>query len=249
MSELNFARSFLTTLDSKATKYQPDHVFNPQTFATRIPFTLPRLSHPPHPNPPTTSSAPAPGSEPPPRTITIVLKSARNPNLSLTLPSSNPQTTTISALRAAVQSALGGPTVDDSKIKILWNKKPVPTAKKTVADALDNPLSPASEVEFGVMVMGGAPDPPQQAQPVLTSTPAAGAQVSASVLAATEGLQKTKSPPVVQAPSGREVLSKPQFWTDLQGFLQQRLRDEEARLLMRAFEEAWRNVDKATSNL
>jgi hypothetical protein len=43
MSELNFAKTFLTTLDGKTTKYSPDHVFDPKTFATRIPV---RVRHP-----------------------------------------------------------------------------------------------------------------------------------------------------------------------------------------------------------
>jgi hypothetical protein len=37
MSELNFAKSFLTALDAKATKYPSDHVFDPKTFPPRIP--------------------------------------------------------------------------------------------------------------------------------------------------------------------------------------------------------------------
>jgi hypothetical protein len=37
MSELNFAKTFLTSLDVKTTKYPSDHVFDPKTFATRIP--------------------------------------------------------------------------------------------------------------------------------------------------------------------------------------------------------------------
>src|SRR5436305_10115492 len=37
MSELNFAKTFLTALDAKPTKYNSDHVFDPKTFATRIP--------------------------------------------------------------------------------------------------------------------------------------------------------------------------------------------------------------------
>ena len=37
MSELSFAKTFLTTLDAKPTKYSSDYVFDPKTFATRIP--------------------------------------------------------------------------------------------------------------------------------------------------------------------------------------------------------------------
>jgi hypothetical protein len=37
MSELNFAKSFLTALDAKTTKYPSDHAFDPKTFPLRIP--------------------------------------------------------------------------------------------------------------------------------------------------------------------------------------------------------------------
>jgi hypothetical protein len=37
MSELSFAKSFLTALDAKTTKYPSDHVFDSKTFPLRIP--------------------------------------------------------------------------------------------------------------------------------------------------------------------------------------------------------------------
>jgi hypothetical protein len=44
MSELSFAKTFLTTLDAKNTKYSPNHVFDPKTFQTRIPLCVPESS-------------------------------------------------------------------------------------------------------------------------------------------------------------------------------------------------------------
>src|SRR3954447_12676419 len=44
MSELNFAKSFLTALDAKTTKYPSDHVFDPKTFPPRIPVCSVLLS-------------------------------------------------------------------------------------------------------------------------------------------------------------------------------------------------------------
>ena len=41
MGDLQFAKQFLTSLDNKPTKYQPDHVFDPKTFQMRIPVSLP----------------------------------------------------------------------------------------------------------------------------------------------------------------------------------------------------------------
>lgn len=40
MTEVSFAKSFLSTLDNKTTKYQPDHQFDPATFGVRIPVGL-----------------------------------------------------------------------------------------------------------------------------------------------------------------------------------------------------------------
>lgn len=37
MTEVAFAKSFLTTLDSKPTKYQADHVFDVASIGTRTP--------------------------------------------------------------------------------------------------------------------------------------------------------------------------------------------------------------------
>ncbi|KIX09735.1 uncharacterized protein Z518_00816 [Rhinocladiella mackenziei CBS 650.93] len=258
MGDLQFAKQFLTALDSKPTKYQADHVFDPQTFQMRIPYTLPKLSNPPHPPPPKTTpaSAPAPGSESANPTVTITMKSARNPNMTLTLTSIDPTSTTIQALKEQIQSYLGGPTVVHlEKIKVLLNKKPVPPSKKTVTDALDE-KSPRGTVEFGVMVMGGAPDPPPQKQtqtrtrapvPVETEMAAAPASEKAAVEAeekstvssAMEGVETTTT----SAEATREsVLETAEFWTDLQGFLEQRIRDQaEAVRLRGVFEQAWRS--------
>jgi hypothetical protein len=46
--------------------------------------------------------------------------------------------------------------VSVEKIKILYNKKLVPASKKTIVDAVND--GARKEIEFGVMVMGGAPD-------------------------------------------------------------------------------------------
>lgn len=149
-------------------------------------YTLPKLSNPPHPPPPksTPSAAPAPGSESAVPTITLVLKSGRNPNMTLTIPSVSPLSTSIHGVKEQIQSYLGGPSVVHlDKIKVLLNKKPVPPSKKTVADALDGSGVDIrqGQVEMGVMVMGGAPDPPPQEYmpPTLDAALTAAASVSA----------------------------------------------------------------------
>ncbi|KAL2423923.1 hypothetical protein ABEF95_009977 [Exophiala dermatitidis] len=261
MGDLQFAKQFLTTLDNKPNKYPSDYAFDPKTFQMRIPYTLPRLSHPPHPLPPKTApSAPAPGSESAASTVTVTLKSARNPNMILVVPSVDPTTTTIHALKEQIQSYLGGPTVVHlDKIKVLWNKKPVPPSKRTVAEALDQ-KTVEGNIEFGVMVMGGAPDPPPQTPLSIPEPQMAGAPLSekAAVEAeqnkpeptAMEGVESssTTTSAVVQPGevSGQDVLRTTEFWVDLQGFLEQRVRDQaEAASLRELFERAWRSTTSA----
>lgn len=260
MGELQFAKTFLTTVDSKSTKYQPDHVFDPKTFALRSPYTLPKLSSPPHPPPPSTGPAPAPtpGSETATQPITLTLKSSRNPAMTLTL-TDLPPSTLISDLKSQIHTHLGGSSVVSlDKIKILAAKKPIPPSKKTVAEVLsDSPLS--KDVELGIMVMGGAPDP----LPPAPTTLFAGSQTKAAEDAPAEasseapepvdeqpmeGLEKAKSPPVVQpgGMSGKLVLATDGFWTDLEGFLEQRLKDRDgAKELGGVFRRAWESSQAA----
>jgi hypothetical protein len=137
--------------------------------------------------------------------------------------------------------------VNLEKIKILHNKKPIPASKKTIADAVDKA---GKEIEFGVMVMGGAPDQiksPAEAVPTTNAFSAAQAPEPADVTTTPmEGVEKVTSPPISIAaegsrPSGVEVLKQAEFWDDLQGFLGQRLRDQgEAGRLRKVFEGAWR---------
>jgi hypothetical protein len=261
MGELQFAKTFLTTVDSKSTKYQADHVFDPKTFATRVPYTLPKLSSPPHPPPPSTGPAPAPppGSETATQHITLTLKSARNPAMTLTL-TDLPPSTLISDLKSQVHTHLGGSSaVSLDKIKILSSKKPIPPSKKTVAEVLaDSP--PSKDV---IMVMGGAPDPPPSAPTTLfagSQAKAAGpgsedvaAEAASKVPEPVdeqpmEGLEKTKSPPFVQpgGMSGKIVLATDGFWTDLEGFLEQRLKDRDgAKELGGVFRRAWESSQAA----
>lgn len=172
--------------------------------------------------------------------------------MTLKLSSLNPTTTTIQSLKEQVQSYLGGPSVVGiDKIKVLLNKKPVPPSKKTVSDALDDKSAPR-EIDFGVMIMGGAPDPPPQqssAAPTLATgtesekAAAEAAQRTSSQPTPMEGVETTKPAPGPVQPgtaSGASVLESAAFWEDLQGFLEQRIRDQsEAQILRALFEKAW----------
>ncbi|KAK7888412.1 hypothetical protein LTR67_008758 [Exophiala xenobiotica] len=253
MGDLQFAKQFLTSLDNKSTKYQADHVFDPKTYQMRIPYTLPKLSCPPHPQPPKTKpvSAPAPGSESAKSTVSLTLKSARNPTMTLTLPQMDPSSTTVQSLKEQVQSHLGGSgVVQIDKIKLLLNKKPIPPSKKTVAEALDEKEA-KGDIELGVMVMGGAPDPPPQVQVPPADMAGAPEREKAAVEAESrptpmEGVEtvqaESRAPVQPGQTSGEIVLQTDEFWNDLQGFLEQRIRDQgEAVRLRGVFERAWKS--------
>ncbi|KAJ0418263.1 cell-cycle control medial ring component [Aspergillus carlsbadensis] len=222
MSELAFAKSFLSTLDSRPVKLRPDYVHEQET--PRAPYLLPRLQPPRPEMPKKTRTSAAPGSS---KSISITLKSARNPVLEFTLPNAPLATTTISDLKDAIRERTLETSSDNKvaldKVKILYKRKPVTGTGKTVGEILaDAGEGTEKEVEFGVMVMGGARVAEAEGQK----------QEGAG------GGEATVKPAV--GPSGEEVLMTEQFWVDLQGYLTQRLKDEElAKRLRGVFGDAW----------
>lgn len=188
-------------------------------------YTLPRLQAP-HPEmPKKVKKAQAPGSS---KSITVNIKSARNPALEFSLPNAPISTTSVQDIRDAVKQrvtdAEGNPVALD-KIKILYRRKPVTGTGKTVAEILaDEPemLTGGKGVEFGVMILGGA-----KAIDVAEAQPA------------TEARDESPPKPAI-GPSGAELVQTEAFWDDLQGFLGQRLKDEdEAKKLRELFKSAW----------
>jgi len=171
-----------------------------------------------------TRATAAPGSS---KSITVHLKSARNPPLEFTLLKAPLSTTSVEDLKDAVRERVAdasGNKVSVEKIKILYKRKPV--SGKTVSEVLaDEPelLSGGKEVEFGVMVMGGA----------TVVEPVSGDRTAG------EGEGEVTAKPVVGL-SGEDVLETEAFWDDLQGFLMQRVKDvEEAKRLKALFKGAW----------
>lgn len=169
----------------------------------------------------------APGSS---KSITIHLKSTRNPTLEFTLPTAPLSTTSVEDLKDAVRERVADAQdnkVAVEKIKILYKRKPV--SGKTVSEVLaDEPemLAGGKEVEFGVMIMGGAK----------VVEPGAVAEKGEEE---GQGQGQTTAKPVV-GPSGEDVLETEAFWDDLQGFLMQRVKDvEEAKKLRALFKDAW----------
>ncbi|KAI9370518.1 cell-cycle control medial ring component [Aspergillus egyptiacus] len=235
MSELAFAKSFLSALDSRPIKLRADYVHSEET--PRAPYLLPRLQPPRPEMPKKTKKSSVPGSA---KAISVTLKSARNPVLEVNLPNAPLSTTTVSDLKDAIRDRI----VDNSdnrvsldKIKILYKKKPVTGTGKTVAEVVrdageDELLSGGGSVEFGVMVMGGAR--------VVEGGGAEGQEENeGQVHGHMTGASETTAKAAV-GPSGQAVLETEQFWDDLQGYLGQRLKDaEEAERLRGLFKEAW----------
>ena len=201
MTELSFAKIFLSSLDSRPLKLQPDYTANPKTVELNGPYTLPKM---PTPFKRATPSGLVDEAAQKPRVLNVTLKSSRNPVLSLSLPSTDLGSTVLD-FKQKVASNLKLEATE--KIRILYNKKPagdVKTLKELVGDA---PLQAGQEIELGVMVMGY-----KEAEVAKTED---------STMANADGDSS-----VAQGPSGEEVLSAEEFWTDLKGFLLQRIRDE-----------------------
>ncbi|EAW14942.1 uncharacterized protein ACLA_003550 [Aspergillus clavatus NRRL 1] len=226
MTEVSFVKSFLAALDSRPVKIRADYVFDPEQVGLRVPYTLPRLQSP-HPEmPKKVHKTQAPGSS---KSITVHLKSARNPALEFSLPNTALSTTSVQDLKDAVRERVTdaqGNKVPLDKIKVLYKRKPV--AGKTVAEVLaDEPgmLAGGKEVEFGVMIMGGAQVVQGESAPV------------------EQAVEEQAPPKPAVGPSGESVVATEAFWDDLQGFLEQRVKDfDEAKKLRKLFNEAWRST-------
>lgn len=146
-----------------------------------------------------------------------------------TIPLSNiePSKTSIYDLKNSYSTAT---SIPHAKIKILYKKKPV-TDSKSVADVLGGDAG--AEVEFGVMVMGGA-----------VASPAGTPVQSPPAVAPSEADKGLASGPGAGAasvgPSGKEILATEEFWGDLKNFVLQRTKDEaESERLLGVFRGAW----------
>ncbi|BDD58915.1 hypothetical protein MPDQ_002312 [Monascus purpureus] len=229
MAELAFTKSFLSLLDSRPVKLRADHVFDPQQVGLRVPYILPRLP-PSHPSMPRkTRQHVVPGSS---KSITIQLRSTRNPTLELTVANAPLSTTNLDDLKETVRSRVvdgQGNKIAVEKIKLLYKRKPI-TGKKSVGDILaDEPdmLIGGKEVEFGIMIIGAAGARVVEAEEE-TEEKQKGAE-EATKAKEIEGLSL----------SAEEVLKSEAFWEDLEGFLAQRIKDEDAAKMRSLFETAW----------
>lgn len=226
MTEISFAKQFLTALDSRSLKLSSDHIADPRTYPAQSAYTLPRLPNPPHPLRPAKRAASASSSAASSATLTITLKPLRSTSPTVTLQSQAP-TTSIYDLKAAYAKDA---SVDINKIKVLWKKKPA-VDSKTVAELIEDPS--AKDAEFSIMLLPGAATSSPAQTPV--STPPV--EVPPPVLPAGGNVGGSAA---AQGPSGTEMLRTEEFWGDLKGFLAQRLRDEaEGERLAGVFRGAW----------
>ncbi|KAI8963073.1 cell-cycle control medial ring component-domain-containing protein [Daldinia sp. FL1419] len=142
MTEVSFARSFLAALDTRPIRLSAEHVENPKSYAARSAYILPKMRKPMSKRKATTV---APGQE---HSLTVLVKSLRNPPLDIKL-SSQTLNTSVLDIKCAVWQDTGIPV---DKMKLLYKKKPVADSKVLKDLAGEGETT----VEFSVMVMGGA---------------------------------------------------------------------------------------------
>lgn len=161
----------------------------------------------------------------------------------VTLPSTTLDTT-IHDLKTQYADKTGVP---QDKIKLLLNKKPAADLK-TLKDLGVN--GDKGDVDLSVMVMSGGGSTPgvqspavEKPDPNVTSPPAeaAGDKMDVDPAPLSEKAENEAEKLGPQAGNAKEILKTEEFWTDLQGFLAQRLRSQdEGEALVRTFREAWR---------
>lgn len=130
-----------------------------------------------------------------------------------------------------------------AKIKILYKKKPV-TDSKTLLEIIGTDAG--TEVEFGVMVMGGAAA--ATVSPAAGNTPVASPPAVAPPTESEKGLASAGESSAGTAPgtvgagvmSGKDIVATDEFWSDLKTFILQRTKDaEEGERLVGVFKSAW----------
>jgi len=249
-----FCKSFLSALDARPAKLSSDHIADARKYpaqgAVRPPvssglvvrmsistanlsqYTLPRLPHPPHPQRPKRKATDL-SSDGPSTTLSIILKPMKPSTPIISLDNVEPSKTSVFDLKQqyATQSSIPA-----SKIKILYKKKPV-TDSKTIAEVADT--GSGSEVEFGVMVMGGGVASPAVGGTPVQSPPAAAPSEADKGLAGT-ATGTSRTGPAAAGPSGKEVVATEDFWSDLNNFVLQRTKDvAESERLLGLFRKVW----------
>lgn len=212
MAEVTFARAFLSLLDSRPVKLPAEFVEDPRKYPARPPYTLPLAPVPPYSRPSSAVAGP-PGSAPATPTISVTLKAMKHP---ITLSSSFPlATTSVLDLKAFIAAEISVPV---DKMKILHTRKPVADSKvlSDLVKSVDE-----KEIELSFMLNPGVVPSAKK-----TDEEARAADESANKMDIDEAAE--------------EVVETEAFWTDLQGFLLQRLKNEgRANEVFAVFKGAW----------
>ncbi|OAA59426.1 Ubiquitin supergroup [Cordyceps fumosorosea ARSEF 2679] len=212
MSEVAFAKQFISSLGQTPAKLSHNYVQDATSLSKGSPFILPSMATPM--SRPKATAAAIPGEEP---SVTVKLLSLRNPRFEITLPA-QPVSASLLELR---QAAAAHARLPANRLKILHNKRLLSDGQR-LRDVLglddEGAPPPSTMVEFSVMVTKGA----------------------AAALPEEEAAAPVKSSSNSEAKRGAEAVAEPQFWTDLNGFLLQRVKDEEtAAELTTVFKNAW----------
>lgn len=182
---------------------------------------LPRLpsGHPQRPAPRAAQDASS--------TISITLKPLKPSTPTLPLAAVDAAKTSVYELKSQYAAATSIPA---AKIKILYKKKPVADSK-LVSEIVG--ADAGSDVEFGVMVMGGAAAVTPSESPAASPAAAAPSETDKGLAAAVPGAAAV-------GPSGKDVVATDEFWGDLHNFVLQRIKDEhESERLLGVFKKAW----------
>lgn len=123
------------------------------------------------------------------------------------------------------------------KIKLLLNKKPAADLK-TLSE-----LNVDKDIEITAMLMGGATaevSPAAAAAGVAPNTEEKAVEDKMEIDSAPGSEQAQVEAEAAAGSGAQEALKTDEFWSDLEGFLAQRLRDqEEASKLAKLFKQAW----------
>jgi hypothetical protein len=143
--------------------------------------------------------------------------------------------TSVYDLKSQYASATSIPA---SKIKILYKKKPV-TDSKLVSEIIG--ADAGADVEFGVMVMGGAAAATPSESPAASPAAAAPSESDKGLAGVDAGANTgAAGGAAAVGPIGKEVVATEEFWGDLKNFVLQRIKDEqEGERLVGVFKTAW----------
>ncbi|KAK4228430.1 cell-cycle control medial ring component [Podospora fimiseda] len=240
-TEIAFAKQFLAQLDVKPGKIGSDHVEDARNYPGGNGFLLPKYPSSPvlpkrriRTSPSTTSTSTttssATATKQDDNKVSVKAISARNPPLTLRFEGLDGSTTSMLDVKQLIHEEIGVPV---EKVKILFNKKPVGDTK--VLKELGLTAEGKGEVELGVMVLGGVGSVPEGWKKKSVS--------GEGNKGVEEEKVEEKASGSVVAPgqiSGVEVVKTQEFWGDLQGFLEQRVKDVG---VARGLVERWRGVE------